>query len=288
VTERRRLSRDELTAYVDGQLDPFPHRKAAVDAFLRTHPEARAEARAYALQNEALRAAFDPVLSEPIPDRLRDASPRLPLPRNVSAAAALAMALIAGAMGWLMGASAQEDPHDVQALVERTLVALVGEAPRVDAPARGTPALHLDLPDLAAKGLELTDEVRVGPSEEGTFVARYRDGSGRDLFILAAPHGDPKPSEVRLLRRDDLSIAWWVNGPFLYAVAGELPEPEVLELAHWVGSVPKWAASADVATATGVPAAGGGAPAIDTVETVGLPPVELPTGTVQPAKSSIP
>jgi anti-sigma factor RsiW len=57
-----------LHAYADGQLDAAQQRR--VEAWLAEHEEVAEEVRDWQAQNEALRAAFDPVLEQPVPARL--------------------------------------------------------------------------------------------------------------------------------------------------------------------------------------------------------------------------
>lgn len=57
-----------LSAWLDDELDPVNH--AAVDAWLREHPEDAALTRLWAADRETLRARFDAVLDEPIPPAL--------------------------------------------------------------------------------------------------------------------------------------------------------------------------------------------------------------------------
>jgi anti-sigma factor RsiW len=58
-----------LSAWLDGELDADG--RAQVDAWLRDHPEDAAQARLWAADRDALRARFDPVLDEPVPESLR-------------------------------------------------------------------------------------------------------------------------------------------------------------------------------------------------------------------------
>ena len=60
---------EQLSAWLDGELDE-PAR-GAVEAWLRDHPEDAARVRLWSADRDALRARFDPVLGEPVPDALR-------------------------------------------------------------------------------------------------------------------------------------------------------------------------------------------------------------------------
>lgn len=63
-----KMTEDDLHAYVDGALPP--ERVAEVEAWLAGHPEDAERVAAYRAQNLALKALFDPVLAEPLPDNL--------------------------------------------------------------------------------------------------------------------------------------------------------------------------------------------------------------------------
>ena len=64
------ISETELTAYVDGE--NYPERQAVIEAWLAGDPAMAAQARAWRGQNQALRAAFVRILSEPMPAGLAD------------------------------------------------------------------------------------------------------------------------------------------------------------------------------------------------------------------------
>ncbi|GAB4149253.1 MAG: anti-sigma factor [Sphingomonadales bacterium] len=61
-----------LVAYVDGALDAATHQRLAAREAVDADFRARAEA--YRALRQQLRQAFDPVLDEPVPDRLRQAA----------------------------------------------------------------------------------------------------------------------------------------------------------------------------------------------------------------------
>lgn len=65
------MNDDQLMAYADGELDAA--RRAAVEAALAADPALAERLRRLQALRSRLRAAFDPVLDEPVPARLRDA-----------------------------------------------------------------------------------------------------------------------------------------------------------------------------------------------------------------------
>ena len=106
------FSDTNLSAWLDGELDA--ERRALVDAWLREHPEAAARARLWAADRDAVRARFNPVLSEPVPPALvrevwHTAAPaRWPAARAAVAAGLLVAGALIGAGGmWQSGAAAR-------------------------------------------------------------------------------------------------------------------------------------------------------------------------------------
>lgn len=63
-----KLDEETLMAYVDGELDPG--RAAEIEALLAEDAEARATVRMFRDSAAVLRGAFDPILREPVPERL--------------------------------------------------------------------------------------------------------------------------------------------------------------------------------------------------------------------------
>ena len=92
------MTEAEFHALVDGQLTP--ERQREIEAYLASRPDEAQRANSYRDQKRELRALFDPVLTEALPQRVLDAArPRTPwfLQRI---AAGVVIALISGAAGW--------------------------------------------------------------------------------------------------------------------------------------------------------------------------------------------
>ena len=94
MTATMRPTDEQLSAWLDGEL--APEALARVDAWLRDHPEDAARARLWAADRDALRARFDPVLSEPVPPALLATAAGWPLS---SAASAMTFSEISWAFG---------------------------------------------------------------------------------------------------------------------------------------------------------------------------------------------
>ncbi len=65
----RPITEEELHAYVDGGLDRA--RRLHIAVYLASHPVEAARTEAFRAQKEGIRALFDHVLDQPVPDRLR-------------------------------------------------------------------------------------------------------------------------------------------------------------------------------------------------------------------------
>ncbi len=87
-----------LHAWLDDELGP--ERRAEVDAWLREHPDDAARVRLWAADRDVLRARFNAVLEEPVPDALTRTVWRGPRPvRWRKVAAALAQFALGGVVG---------------------------------------------------------------------------------------------------------------------------------------------------------------------------------------------
>ncbi len=65
------LGDEDINAYIDGMLDA--EHAFSVAAHLALHPREAARAASYRAENDALRLLFDPVLHQPVPERMRRA-----------------------------------------------------------------------------------------------------------------------------------------------------------------------------------------------------------------------
>ena len=213
------ITEAELHAWVDATLPEA--RRAEVQAYLATRPEEAERARAYLAQKQELRALFNPVLDEPVPESLVALTSSPPaavaggdkafLPRwsLQRIAAGFVIALVSGLAGWmahdrypsaesLAKASSMSLPHqaavahavfspDVRRPVEVTaqqedqLVAWLSK--RLGTPVRP--------PKLGAQGFELVGG-RLGHAEVPAYFRR-----GPDRALVVHPAGGHR--QVQLL-----------------------------------------------------------------------------------------
>jgi len=264
------MNEAELHAYVD---DCLPQeRYGEIEAYLAEHPEDAARVQAYRSQNEALRAAFAPVLAEVVPDRLRDLSVGpdslshqlqsvrhdggpWSFPRSWQAlAAGVLVAMLGAGAGWMGHAQFQPSYRAAQAvpLSRQAAVAHVVFSPDVRRPVEvtadqeeqlvkwlskrlGTPVAP---PKLGKLGYELVGG-RLLPGNAGPVAQfMYQDGGGQRLTLyVTTENAQNRDTAFRFAREGEVNVFYWIDGKFGYALSGSIAKPELARVATAVYEV---------------------------------------------------
>ena len=232
----------DLHAYLDRVL---PHARAAeIEVYLAQHPEDGARVAAYREQVDALRRDFSSVLEEPVPDRLRDASRKRLLIRYLAAAAALL--LVGGALGWHLHAYTTDRRLDTSAWARRAAIAHIVYSPEVRHPVEvgvdqeahlvawlskrlGMP---LKVPHLGNLGYALVGG-RLLPGERGPVAQfMYQDGRGQRLTLYVRVNSDDsRETAFRFAQERGVGVFYWLDRKLGYALSGEIDKAELLRLA---------------------------------------------------------
>ena len=239
-----KLSDNELHAYVDDRLDAESRR--AVEVHLAQAPEDAARVAAYREQNAALHAAFDPMLDEPVPDRLRHVSASRRPSRVAVAAGWLAVGAI---IGWFANSLLTDRPHMLMSFSRQAALAHAVYSPEVRHPVEVGAAeqehlvnwlskrvgAKLRAPVLTAEGYELVGG-RLLPGESGAVAQfMYQDGKGKRLTLYVSRlAGKQRDTAFRFSQEDKVSVFYWIDGTLGYALSGELPKAELLSVATTV------------------------------------------------------
>ena len=252
--ERPDFTDTDLSAWLDGALDPSTRERMAT--WLHAQPEAAARVRAMAADRDALRARFDPVLGEALPPRLTRAALGLAphRPGAVWARAAMAAALLAtggivGATlawqwqgqraaiaqagapaGWVQRAAyahsvyVPEPRHAVEVRAQEEHLAR-WLTRRVDIPVK--------LFDLRDAGFELMGGRLLPDAGDKSAQLMYenRDTKERVTVYLRKPEADA-PTAFRYERQGELGLFYWVEAGAGYALVGALPKERLLALAQ--------------------------------------------------------
>lgn len=252
VERRGRITELDLLAYADGQYTGNPAMVAAVDSWLSDHPEDSVRMQAYCAQTAALRRAYGPRISEPVPDRLlavieNDARPFFPRVMT-RAAAAIALVALAAATGWFVGYGDRSVDRPTQSfvnLVEQDYERSTGTVGASGTYAAQSASLErlsqrisfsLRVPDLSALGYSVVDSGVMRKNEEEVNWLVFAGSDRRHFTLFLKPRWQEPTRKPKIQRSSDVSLAYWFEGPLASAIATRLPEDETMKIAEAVRS----------------------------------------------------
>jgi anti-sigma factor RsiW len=243
----------DFSAWLDG--GGSADERAAVEAHLREQPEAAARVRLLAADRDALRARFDPVRGEPVPERLarvvwrRDASAAW-----ARAAAAAGLLVMGGAIGaaltwqWQRQQVVSAQAGTPQGWVQRAAYAhsVFTPEPRHPVEVRAQEehlarwlTRRIDLPvklfDLSEQGFELMGG-RLLPDAQGKSAQLMYENAAtkeRVTVYLRKPDADA-PTTFRYVQQGEVGLFYWVEPGIGCALVGKLPKERLLGLAQAV------------------------------------------------------
>jgi len=252
MTTDPQVSDAELQAYADERLPQ--ERRAAVEAWLATRPEEAERVADYRRLGVAMRAAYDPVLGEPVPPVLERAARRQAKRRNFAAAAGwVVLGFAAGALaGWqLHGSRPVVVPAaDAGLMARRAAIAHATYSPEVRHPVEvgADQEQHLvawlskrlgvkvRAPKLEEAGLALVGG-RLLPGESGPVAHfMYQTSNGRRLTMyVRAESSKNRETAFRYSRENNVSVFYWIDRDCGYALASaDLNREELLRVATLV------------------------------------------------------
>ena len=236
------IAEADLHACVDAALPEA--RRAEVEDYLAAQPEAAERVRAYLAQKQAIRALFNPVLDEPLPERLSALAsppPGKPLlaPWSLQRiAAGVVIALVSGLAGWL----AHDYPENLAkasplSLPRQAAVAHAVFSPDVRRPVEvsaehedqlvawlskrlGTPVRP---PRLGTLGYELIGG-RLLPGNSGPVAQfMYQDASGQRLTLYVSTENiTNRDTAFRFAQEGTINVFYWIDGKFGYALSAAI------------------------------------------------------------------
>ena len=247
----RPIAEEELHAYVDNQLDPA--RLPEVQRYLQEHPEISRQVSAWRAQREALRAAFGPIATEPLPPRLglerliqQRLQPRWMLWR-VAAVALLAFGL-GGTGGWFLHGGVQQSEATMTLLAQQAVANHIvytadkrrptelGAQQRDDLARWVSNRLDrsVEPPDLSANGFSyMGGRLAATPDgPAGLFMYAGPDGVRLTVFVLPL-HAAPE-APIQHIDFAHVDGCAWIDKSVGYTVVGKLPLPELRQLAEVV------------------------------------------------------
>jgi anti-sigma factor RsiW len=240
------LTEELLHAYVDGALADDERRE--VEELIAQDADAAQRVRAYAEQNVALHALFDPVLTEPHSMRVRPPDRAANTSRWLALAASLTIGIAIGftARSWqgvdrgpitiakeavlAHAAYVREVRHPVEVpgAEEKHLVAWLSK--RLDAPLRAPSLEGFGYQLLGGRLLPATSRDDPAPLA----LLMYENAQGKRLSLLVKREARNTETSFRFSEDQGARVFYWVDGPFGYALAGDLDRDELQKIARGV------------------------------------------------------
>ena len=239
------LTESDIQAYVDGQLDAA--KVSLVEAFLAETPAEAQRVDQLREINRLLRVRHRQVMLEP---SLALVTAKQPLQKKfirgyLARAAAVGWLLIGGVVGWTLQSGSLQVAQTPNTLVKQAAFAHVVYVPEVVHPvevsAQQEPHLvawlsrrlkkELQVPKLAEFGYHLVGG-RLLP-DEGKAAAQfmYENENGKRLTLyVKSDHEKNTDTSFRYSLEGDVSVFYWIDGEFGYALSGELQKSELLTL----------------------------------------------------------
>jgi anti-sigma factor RsiW len=251
------ITEADLHAYIDAALPEV--RCGKVEEYLAAKPEEAERLRAYQAQKQALKALFQPVLNELLPERLQALGTqpvavdpkKWPIFERWSLqriAAGLLVAVVSGAAGWLGHAQYQGADRQAQVmpLPRQAAVAHVVFSPDVRRPVEVSAAQEDQLvawlskrlgtpvrpPKLAAIGYELIGG-RLLPGNSGPVAQfMYHDASGQRLTLyVTTENASNRDTGFRFAKEGPVNVFYWIDGQFGYALSAGIDKSELARVA---------------------------------------------------------
>jgi anti-sigma factor RsiW len=253
------ITEADLQAYIDTALPEA--RRREVEEYLAAHPEEGERVRVYQDQKQALKALFNPVLDEPLPENLRKLTsppriaeterPRKPFLARWSLdriAAGVFIALFSGAAGWMAHDQYPPAEHISRAklLPRQAAVAHVVFSPDVRRPVEigaehedqlvawlskrlGTP---VHPPKLGALGYELIGG-RLLPGNSGPVAQfMYHDSTGQRMTLYVSTENTHNhDTAFRFAQEGPVNVFYWIDGKFGYALSAGIDKGELARVA---------------------------------------------------------
>ncbi len=249
----------ELHAYADGLLEPA--QQAEMEAHLAAHPDDAERVRGWREVNASLRQLYNPVLDEPVPERLAAAVLRA---RGrwtggwtrrpwTSFAVAAGLLLVGIAVGWVGHSSLSGVPlagnPGTPALARQAAMAHAVYSPEVRHPVEiwapqedhlvtwlsrrlGT---KLKCPTLTTLGYELVGGRLLSGPNGPVAQFMFQDPRGTRLTLyVSTQRGESRSTAFRFSQEDKVAVFYWIDGTYGYALSGEMNRTELLQAATLV------------------------------------------------------
>ncbi len=244
------LSESDLHAYIDGELDADT--LLEIEHWLAEHPDDAAKVHAFKLQKIQMHQLYDEGLEAAIPQDVLDLLEKKPMsswaPNWRQMAAGIALFVIGGASGWgfftmdpmehaaggqfarqamnahVVYAHDTARPVEVSAMYRKDLVSWLSD--RL--------GHKLMIPNIAGSGFNLIGGRQVTDQNSPAALLMYEDSRGRRVTLYVRSGATFNDTKFRFIAEQNMVAFYWTNGPLSYALSGEMPRGDLLDLANMV------------------------------------------------------
>ena len=199
--------------------------------------------------NASLHAVFDPILDEPVPAAFLRPAGRRPMWRGVGLRIAAGVALLAVGVGagWLLrggvpGAGSTDASLQFTTDAHRAHVIYVAERRHAVEVAASEDHLFRWLsarlggdivaPSLGDFGFTLLGGRLLPQDDRVAAQFMYQDAQERRLTLYITAFADLQATEVQVRAFDDSSALYWTDGDFGFAMIGDLPRDQLIDIAN--------------------------------------------------------
>jgi anti-sigma factor RsiW len=247
------VTETDLQAYVDGRLDAA--RRATIEAWLAARPDEAERVAAYRRLGGEVRAAYQAMLDEPLPEGLARMVKRRPLARRFALAASwVALGVAIGAVATLelkvTRPAASVLANESAVMARRAAIAHATYSPEVRHPVEVGAAdeghlvawlskrlgVPLRVPKLDDAGLALVGG-RLLPGENGPVAQfMYETSNGRRLTLYVRQEkAQNVETAFRYARERNVGVFYWIDRDCGYAIASsDLNRDDLLKVAELV------------------------------------------------------
>lgn len=244
----------DLHAYVDDQLDA--HHRQRVEQYLDRNPNAAERVRDYMSYNDLLKQTYDDIGREQVPHRLVSVLYRTQksvFPIIMKTVAVLVLCLVSASGGWFSAQQSQPEGQVMAAAdsdvvgrflqqVSLNTLQKPDEMLDINAGIKTDPlnfltqkvALEMQAPDLTAAGYSIQGRRLITGGEQEFVELSYANGAGETVKLYMKTRWDKEIPEIKFNRQDNHGIAFWQEGPLVYALRGNMNETEATRLADLV------------------------------------------------------